>query len=156
MDDGSTRLDLFEAALLARDKKCLRRGDTILAQCPSHDDREPSLSVGLSREGGVIFHCHAGCSGHDVIGALGLRWDQIKPDTYRGERRRNRQKDIDTDALIIEIARADRAAGKPISQRDKEREYQAFKNLRAKGKAVPEGAPTVVEILNEAYPGVSQ
>lgn len=40
-------------------------------QCPSHEDRLPSLSV-KEGEAGVLVYCHAGCTVHEVVAALGL------------------------------------------------------------------------------------
>jgi hypothetical protein len=34
--------------------------------CPAHDDRTPSLSVGLTH-GAILFHCFAGCSSEEVL-----------------------------------------------------------------------------------------
>jgi hypothetical protein len=47
-----------------------------MAQCPAHDDRNPSLAI---REGdeGVILTCHAGCLNTDVVGALGLEMKEL-------------------------------------------------------------------------------
>jgi hypothetical protein len=44
----------------------------ILALCPSHPDRHPSLSV---REGdcGLLLKCWAGCSAATIVAAMGLR-----------------------------------------------------------------------------------
>jgi hypothetical protein len=39
--------------------------------CPSHDDRNPSLSV-TDGESRVLLHCHAGCDTDDVLEKLGL------------------------------------------------------------------------------------
>lgn len=147
-----SRLDLVEASLLQMGKKCARNGDRITAQCPAHDDRSPSFSATLGRDGGVLFHCYAGCSGVDMMDALGLRWDQIKPDDYRGERVRRKPADLDTDSLIIEIARADRSSGKRLSDADKKREWEAFQNLKRRDRSVPEGMPTVMEIVRGANP----
>lgn len=41
-------------------------------RCPAHDDRAPSLSVSEGDDRRVLLHCHAGCSGEDVLTALGL------------------------------------------------------------------------------------
>ena len=47
-------------------------GDTkLVAQCPAHDDRNPSLSL-TGIEGSALLYCHAGCSQADVVAALGL------------------------------------------------------------------------------------
>jgi len=151
MNGGSARLDLVEGSLLAMGKKCVRRGDKIQGQCPAHDDRNPSFWAAISNRDGdsLVFGCSSGCSGSDIMAALGLRWDQIKADDYRSERSRFHRRES-VDSLVIEIARADRASGKRLSEKDRERELQAFKRMRAKGQAIPKGAPTVVEVLREA------
>jgi hypothetical protein len=40
-----------------------------MARCPAHDDRTPSLGVTLGRSA-ILFHCFAGCSQDEVLGAL--------------------------------------------------------------------------------------
>lgn len=53
------------------------------AQCPSHDDRDPSLSITYSRdEGMVLLYCHAGCETATVVADLGLSMR----DLFDGER----------------------------------------------------------------------
>src|SRR5262245_31196586 len=39
------------------------------AQCPAHDDRNPSLSI-TGIEGQLLMHCHAGCPNEDVVSAI--------------------------------------------------------------------------------------
>jgi hypothetical protein len=49
-------------------------GDRYQAQCPAHDDTDPSLSIGPRRNGdGVVLKCHAGCEYTDVLAALKLK-----------------------------------------------------------------------------------
>lgn len=43
------------------------------ACCPAHEDRSPSLSVGLGLDGKVLLHCFSGCSYEQITAALGLR-----------------------------------------------------------------------------------
>lgn len=45
--------------------------DGVMAQCPAHPDRNPSLHVTTGDKGAVVT-CHAGCSTEDIVGALGL------------------------------------------------------------------------------------
>jgi hypothetical protein len=48
-------------------------GATTMAQCPAHDDNNPSLSLRRRNDDrGAILKCHAGCSHLDVLAALGL------------------------------------------------------------------------------------
>ena len=72
---------------LARSLEAKRVGTSLMALCPAHDDRNPSLSI-REKGGRILVHCHAGCAQHDVIAALrnlGL-WDgsdrQIITDAY--------------------------------------------------------------------------
>jgi len=46
-----------------------KSGSGWAACCPSHEDRNPSLSITF-RDGKLLLHCHAGCSQEDVIAAL--------------------------------------------------------------------------------------
>ncbi len=50
--------------------KARRNGKGWVACCPAHPDKHPSLSIDETRDGKVLFHCHAGCSQDDVIDAL--------------------------------------------------------------------------------------
>lgn len=57
------------------------RSGKVKAQCPAHDDGNPSLSIGPRRDGkGVVLHCHAGCSTEDVMAALKLSMGDLFDD----------------------------------------------------------------------------
>lgn len=58
------------------------------ARCPAHDDRNPSLSIGV-REGRVLVHCFSGCDQAAVIDALRRRG--LWPEWERGRERRERR-----------------------------------------------------------------
>jgi hypothetical protein len=64
------------------------RAGQAIAQCPAHDDRNPSLSI-RQIEGQALIYCHAGCDSRDVLKALGLTmgdlFDDPKGATYRYE-----------------------------------------------------------------------
>jgi 5S rRNA maturation endonuclease (ribonuclease M5) len=55
------------------------------AQCPAHDDRNPSLSI-TGIEGQVLAYCHAGCPIEAVLDALGMTksdlYDEPRGATY--------------------------------------------------------------------------
>jgi putative DNA primase/helicase len=53
-----------------------------LARCPAHDDRNPSLSISVSRDGRTLVHCHAGCAQDQVIAALKDRGLWNSPDDH--------------------------------------------------------------------------
>src|SRR5687768_7319292 len=47
-------------------------------QCPAHDDKAPSLSIGHRKDRkGVVLYCHAGCEPDDVVQALGLTMQDL-------------------------------------------------------------------------------
>lgn len=67
---------------------CKMRGnpyhhDKWAAQCPAHDDRDPSLSIEL-RNGKVLLYCFAGCSTKSVLEALDLEWCDLFAPDFRG------------------------------------------------------------------------
>lgn len=49
------------------------------AECPSHQDDTPSLSIGSTTEGKALLHCHANCSYLDIITDLGLYKEPTNP-----------------------------------------------------------------------------
>lgn len=49
------------------------------ARCPAHDDKSPSLSLRYGNTGGIILHCHAGCSHEAVLAALGITDRDLAP-----------------------------------------------------------------------------
>lgn len=42
------------------------RGHKGMCRCPAHDDRSPSLAIGLGKHT-ILFHCFAGCSSADIL-----------------------------------------------------------------------------------------
>jgi 5S rRNA maturation endonuclease (ribonuclease M5) len=56
-----------------------RNADGWSALCPAHDDRNPSLSVGVGGEDRVLLHCHAGCEYTAIIEMLGLSPADLAP-----------------------------------------------------------------------------
>lgn len=58
--------------LRADGRTVVKQGTGWVAQCPAHDDRNPSLSVGRGKDGRVLLHCHAGCSPRDILDGIGL------------------------------------------------------------------------------------
>lgn len=57
---------------LSRLEKVRKAGAGYTARCPAHKDRTASLSVGIGADGKILMKCHAGCSIHDVVSAIGL------------------------------------------------------------------------------------
>lgn len=55
------------------------------ARCPAHDDRAPSLSVGLGAEDRVLLTCFAGCDTDQIVAAIGV----TVADLFEGSRNGN-------------------------------------------------------------------
>ena len=60
-------------------------GSSGVAQCPAHDDHDPSLSVSEGQDGKLLVRCHAGCEQELVIDALRARdlWPEAPRSTTR-------------------------------------------------------------------------
>jgi putative DNA primase/helicase len=67
----SSAYDRLVAALETHGSTVRANGTTAKAQCPAHDDHNPSLSL-RRIEGQVLIHCFAGCDPVDVLAALNL------------------------------------------------------------------------------------
>jgi len=68
-----------------------KMGAVWMARCPTHDDREPSLSIRDADDGKVLVRCHAGCDQQHVIAELRARslWAN---DGFRSLRHETRSK----------------------------------------------------------------
>jgi hypothetical protein len=56
-----------------------RVGSSWQARCPAHDDRAPSLSISLGKNGAALLRCHAGCSMESIVSKLGLTVRDLFP-----------------------------------------------------------------------------
>jgi hypothetical protein len=61
-----------------------RNGAGWTARCPSHQDRNPSLSVGVGDDERIVLSCQAGCSTEAVVAALGLEMRDLFPEREGG------------------------------------------------------------------------
>jgi len=66
-------------ALKEKDCEVREAGSGWIAQCPSHDDRTPSLSIGEGDDGKVLVNCFAGCEAEDIVLAVGLKMSDLMP-----------------------------------------------------------------------------
>lgn len=61
--------------------KVKKSGTGYEARCPGarhkHEDKHPSLSLGLGYDGRVLLNCHAGCATDDILNALQLEWTDL-------------------------------------------------------------------------------
>ena len=73
-----------------------------IAKCPAHDDRGPSLSVGVGDRGQVLVHCFTGCDVEAIVKAVGLEMSDLFVDNI-GERRYERRPRVDYKALCFHL-----------------------------------------------------
>jgi hypothetical protein len=71
--------------------------DNWSAQCPGHDDHDPSLSVHRKADGTVLLHCWAGCDTSDVLRAMRLDYS----DLWENSERDNGRKDSPTAPRVL-------------------------------------------------------
>ncbi len=55
-----------------------------IARCQAHDDRHPSLSIGVGDDGRALLNCHAGCEALAITRALGLSMSDLMPPRNNG------------------------------------------------------------------------
>lgn len=105
---SKTAYERIIAALHAQGKTVKERGpEQATAQCPAHDDGNPSLSVTQGAENALI-HCFAGCQTADIMAALNLDlrdlYDNPREKTYSY---------VDRDGVIARtVTRRPKPAGK--------------------------------------------
>lgn len=128
--------------LISRLHKVQKKGDQRwVACCPAHDDKNPSLAVTELGDGKILIKCFAGCAPADVLNAVGLTMGDLFPGGALGhkikgwvqlqkEMEQKKQKPLEREKLILEMADHDRKNGQRLSEKDLERERQAFMRLR--------------------------
>jgi hypothetical protein len=55
------------------------------ARCPSHDDKNPSLSISEGKDGKVLLKCWAGCSTEGIVAKLGIKMSDLFSANGRAE-----------------------------------------------------------------------
>lgn len=77
MPDGAPVIDalaLIEERLHSAGKKVKRSGDKLNAQCPAHDDNNPSFSATYGSQRDIVMHCFAGCKPENILRSLNIKW----------------------------------------------------------------------------------
>lgn len=70
-------------AFLAHLERVKQTGPTTWeARCPAHDDKTPSLTVGIGRSQPIVVKCFSGCSGEDIAMAVGLEMRDLCQEEY--------------------------------------------------------------------------
>jgi hypothetical protein len=95
-------------------------GDQRQAQCPAHDDHNPSLSV-RGIEGRALVRCHQGCDTADILAALNLTWSDLFDEPHTAPRlpgrlRREHAYDNGASRLVGTSVRTDPKSFRPVTR----------------------------------------
>jgi hypothetical protein len=129
------------AAILERLSGVRRTGPgTWRARCPSHGSKGLTLAIRESDDGKVLVKCFAECSVNEVVGAVGLRLEDLFPprptnDFVKGTRRPFPAADIlrcvADEIMIAWVISRDMERGKTIPAFDFERLSEANRRIQA-------------------------
>jgi hypothetical protein len=116
--------------------------DSWMACCPAHEDKSASLSI-RHAEDKTLIHCFAGCSVHEVVGAIGLDISDLFPlrESYGKPERRpfpamDALRGIAFEALVVSAAASALLAGHPFTPADRERLSMAATRIQSALSAV--------------------
>ena len=124
--------------LLNRLHKVKRTGNgRWLAQCPAHQDKEPSLTLREKDDGRILLHCFAGCDTYSVLQSIGLDWSAIMPEKCLGDFKPEKRIISAPDALrliknesrIITLYGFEMSKGRVIPAGDLERLLKAMERI---------------------------
>lgn len=60
------------------DANVVESGGVVSGPCPSHVDGKPSMRIFLDAHGKSWAKCYSGCDEAEILGALGLRWQDVR------------------------------------------------------------------------------
>jgi hypothetical protein len=113
--------------------------DSWVSKCPAHDDKSPSLSIKDCGDGTLLMHCFSGCSSVSVIQSLGLKFEDLFPESDFGmpqNRKRRGQSHVAINALnrdfiVMLLAARDVVAGHRLNKEDLKRVEKAYETIRS-------------------------
>jgi hypothetical protein len=119
-------------------EKSYRSGkDEYQCLCPAHNDKTASLSIKNLPDERILIHCFAGCAANDILGAVGLTFDDIVPKRLGDFKPVSKPfnpyavlKAISNETLLVALAGLEVANGKTLPQEDKDRLMIAVNRLR--------------------------
>ena len=108
-----------------------------MARCPSHDDKTASMTISETEDGRVLMHCFAGCSIEEILGTVGLEFQDLYPEpevVSYPERSPISAKEafeaISFELTVIGIVAADLRKGKAVSDEDYSRFLTAINRVQ--------------------------
>lgn len=151
-------MEILLDALQRAGKQTRHTNGRVMAQCPAHDDRNPSLSIRESSDGTLLVHCFAGCQTADVVDAVGLSMADLFATEYRyddgrrvrrfynGARKQFAQAGNTTGApTLYRLAKVREAVavGQPVYLVEGEKDVHALETLGVVATTAPMGARTL-------------
>jgi hypothetical protein len=116
--------------------------DRWLARCPAHSDKRASLSIRDKDSGATLVHCFAGCTVHEVVGAVGLDLADLFPPRQADPAQAGKPEQrpfpaadilraIAFEALVVGCAASSMLAGEPFTQIDRDRLMLAVSRIQS-------------------------
>ncbi len=97
--------------LLAKLKRVRKNGNGWAAQCPAHQDKNPSLRIAEGQDGRILLTCFAGCSAEEIVEVLGLEMSDLFVHRANGAGKRQTVATYDyadeTGKLLFQVVRYD-------------------------------------------------
>lgn len=116
--------------------------DSWMACCPAHADKSASLSI-RHADDKTLIHCFAGCSVHEVLGAVGMEISDLFPprDSQGKPERRpfpamDALRGIAFEALVVAAAGTAMLAGESFRPDDRNRLILAVERIQSALSAV--------------------
>lgn len=110
-----------------------------IACCPAHDDKHPSMTVGVGDNGGILVYCFALCSIDEIARAVGLTVSDMMPERPEGREfvpGRSRPFPandvliaVEQEALTVLVAAYNIANGIELDQGDRDRLLVAYHRI---------------------------
>jgi len=125
--------------ILSKLEKVKRSGQgRWMACCPSHADKNASLSLREMDDGRILAYCFAGCGIDEVLAALGLKIEALFPERLpdgRPERKPFASSDVlralAFEVLIVSMVAADIVKGVQIDTKTKDRVFLAAQRINS-------------------------
>lgn len=110
---------------------------TWIACCPAHNDKSPSMTIRLCDDGKILLHCFSGCDIDSILGALGIKLEELFPDApfepskpiHRSFPAHDVLKAVYFEVQLTALAAANIANGIPMSGKDRARLILAAQRL---------------------------
>lgn len=114
--------------------------DSWMACCSAHEDKSPSLAIKQTSDGMVLLKCFAGCSTEEVLGAIGMTFDDLYPEKPYAEHARKPDRmpfnprdvlaAVSKESMIVALVADKVSRGKEIDQETRDRVTLAMSRLQ--------------------------